>query len=235
MAFYVDLTNVGENNYRLVRPNGLVDILDFTTTSGGVTGIDIRDPIDPYPQSGTPDSTGPDTTFPITFTDNSQQIVYNGNGNSEPTVTVDFENLNEVGTAQGGPGFLDLGAGNINIFRVFLDIRTETGGIPSGNSNTVTFSLNLRNPGSLVNIASSGTLSCSPASGINTYFFQTSLAAGVTGGYYGPNVQLNITQLSGGAGGSKSRRNYLNIYAVDWQANTRDLEVYRRFNQFVVT
>lgn len=218
MAFYVDLTNTNPNNYRRVKPNG-VTLVDY---SGSFTDID--DDIPAYTQSATPATTTPSTTLG-TFSNDGQRLIYIGNGNTHPEVTVDFQSLNEVATADGGPGFLDFTTSPIANESYFRTIVTTTNS-STQTANNITFDITLIGANGVVGSASQNL----PAStfGTNSYFFvRFTLTPAIAGNdIYGGPIQCRITQTSGGTGGQATRRNRVEVLAVDWFANTLDLEVY---------
>lgn len=219
MAFYVDLTNTNPNNYRRVKPNG-VTLIDYI---GSFTNID--DDIDPYTQSATPETTTPSTSLNSgNLSSDGLALEYSGNGNTHPEVTVDFQSLNEVATADGGPGFLDFTTSpiaNESYFRVYVTPSSSV-----GNANDIVFDITLIGANGVVGSASQNL----PAStfGTNQYFFfPFTLTPAIVGNdIYGGPIQCRITQTSGGVGGQAARRNRLEVLAVDWFANTLDLEAY---------
>jgi len=116
MAYYLDLSGVGNNNFRIVKPSSFLNIglvggtinLDLTpgvsalgeswtgTGAGGVLVEDPTDPVNNLPSSlvlgtnRTTISTGMTTNF------DNNSISYNGNGQDLASLHVDFENLDAI-------------------------------------------------------------------------------------------------------------------------------------------
>lgn len=261
MAYFLDLTNVSDNNYRVVKPNAILNIgnaigtLDFNT-AGGTAAIDDTFP-STFVQSGTPATvelqatTGLEAGNTLTTglfnrsefigtTFDPATIPYNGNGQELPEIHLDFENLAEIPTAQGGAAYLDESANARHILRLALQNNNTS---TAGNINSINFNTFGRYSGALANQFQIGpanmTVPNRATVGTNISVFDipfTIPVAQVTaaGGRRAGNLNIFLQQTSGNTGGS-GRRAFLIIHAVEIYLNVLNISPYEEQHRgFVV-
>lgn len=261
MAYFLDLTNVSDNNYRVVKPNAILNngvingTLDFDVT-GGTAAVDDTFP-STFVQSGTPATTELQATTGIEAgntlttglfnrsefvgtTFDPATIPYNGNGQELPEIHFDFENLVEIPSAQGGAAYLDESTSARHILRLALQNNNVS---TAGNINSINFTCFGRYSGSLTNSFQIGptniTVPNRATVGTNISVFDipfTIPVAQITaaGGRRAGNLNIFLQQTSGNTGGS-GRRAFLIIHAAEIYLNVLDIAPYEEQHRgFVV-
>jgi len=261
MAYFLDLTNVSDNNYRIVKPNAILNsgivngTFDFDIT-GGAAAVDDTFP-STFVQSGTPATTELQATTGLEAgntlttglfnrsefvgtTFDPATIPYNGNGQAMPLITFDFENLAEIPTAQGGAAYLDESTGARHILRLALQNNNIS---TAANINSIDFTCFARYGSSLVNEFQIGpaniTLPNRNTVGTDISVFDipfTIPVADITtvGGRRAGNLNVFVQQTAGNTAGS-ARRAFLIVHAVEVYLNVLNISPYEEQHRgFVV-
>ncbi len=263
MAYYLDLSGVGNNNFRIVKPSSFLNIglvggtinLDLTpgvsalgeswtgTGAGGVLVEDPTDPVNNLPSSlvlgtnRTTISTGMTTNF------DNNSILYNGNGQDLASLHVDFENLDAIAS----PAFGDQSTNNTHILRIACD-PVDRQGLPqqgtAGNIDQVEFIANLRYSGvDGVILTSTGNLIVARdadqvMNDRQTVFeipFQIPQGSlSAVGGRRYPNLELYIEQVAGNSGG-QANRSFPRFNAIEIYLNVLDIDPYDFQNRGYLT
>lgn len=251
MAYYIDLSDVGLNNYRLVEPNALLNVGTLVSNGGdgGTANVGnnpilsdivndvwqeiVDDPTDP--SINTPQIQSTITTWsPVTDDGNALTTQAVGGNNSGSLISVHASFPSVITLAQ--PALIDNTANNYNIFRVAVSNFNT-----AGNATNITFDVYLRiNGGVLGTVNNSQRLLSSGIqipNGTAKYYidvpFVFSAAERTVIGDFASGVEIYFEQVNGGAGAA-SRRNRPNVESIEWYANVFDISPYPPHNQCVM-
>lgn len=163
---------------------------------------------------------------PTYFTSDGAGDILSYNGQSTnflASATIGFEDLRDYGSA-----FIDLTAGATQVFRVVLKRNADATGTGQGNNpNDVGFNIGLRLNGGTTNIVTSPTFICNSAATTGQYY-EFAWNGNLVNNVYGTGVECHIQQTSGGqSGGAVERRRWFEVMAVEWYADTINIDPYR--------
>lgn len=256
MAYYLDLTGASDNNYRILKPNtvlnsnvtggtinlggALSDIQeDFTGTGNFGALVESGTPLTVDPIGGTGTNTfnrvsqSNPPTFPqgqSNFSNNA--ITYNGNGQDLASLHVGFESLLEIPTL----AFADQSTTQRSIMRVALD-STDRDGIPNAaNSNAMDFRIDIRYSSQGLTNVQNLYVGSYPANGnttINTraLLVETSFTIpplDIANNLGGRRAPDIEVSIAQTSGntGGSARRNFLRLHAVELYLNVLDIDPY---------
>jgi len=215
-------------SFQILKPN---DVVDATGLDGQIGTLAQNDPnafdlINDTFVAWAPGFSSPGAVAdPTYFTSDGAGDILSYNGfstNFAASATIAFEDLRDYGSA-----FIDLTAGATQVFRVVLKRNADATGGAGNNPNDVVFNIGLRLNGGGANIVTSPTFICDSAATTGQYY-EFAWNGNLVDNVYGAGVECHIQQLSGGGEGTgANRRRWFEVMAVEWYADTINIDPYR--------